>query len=299
MFTVLGYAQTKTNIVQEGYYHVVSGLDTISSHSSKDNAIESMLNERLKGNQDVKILVPEIRVDVENLPYPPSVSDTIYLPGETEIVRDTVYLPGEIVRDTIYLPGKDSIVEVVKPAEIDTVIANLCWDVLGGKKQWNHATDDPSVWPHVIYIPTKEYSMMRVKFYDTLTLPQKYFQTRWKFKRMKDYANARTTYGTTGEVPFQFYIKDSVVNVQQTSVVVRVFGSEDWTPQYIVNGVQREPLHSSTPGSPEILGMPMRRHTCTIDGLEPGTTYDIQVKGYCRRDETETDIATFTLTTLP
>jgi len=282
MISWISFAQTKTNIVQEGYYHVVSGLDTISSHSTKDNAIESMLNEKLKGVEDVKILVPEIRVDIEGLNIPPSVSDTIYI---TERVTDTIHQPGEIV-------------EVTKPSEIDTVIANLCFDILG-KKQWFHAGDDPSIWPHPIYMPTKEYSMMRVMFYDTLTTAQKIYQTKWKFKRKKDFANATTTYGTTGETPFQFYIRDSVVGVEQNVIRVRVFASEDWIPEYIVNGVSRGKLLNSSPGSPVINEMPMRRHTCTIDGLLPDTEYTIIVKGYAREDETQTDETTFTLRTLP
>ena len=263
MLSWISFAQS--NIVQEGSHIVIIEGDSTTVREY-NTAIEMLLNAELNGKKGSVIMAP-IRVDLDK-DWEPSVSDTV-------------------------------IVYESKPSEIDTIIADLCWDVYGDKKQWNHAGDDQNVWPHPIYIPTKQYSMIRVMFYDTLTLPQKYFQTKWKFKRKKDYKNAITSYGTTGEVPFQFYIADSVVSVGRDQVRVRVFGSEDWYPQYIVDGVQREPSSASIPGSVEILGMPMRRNTCTITGLEPGKTYDIQVKGYCRRDESETDITSFTLTTLP
>lgn len=257
------------NIVKEGYFimYDANGIK-FDQKLTEAEAIQGLYNYQISTGKIGTYVAPTMRIDISGL-KPPTISDTIYIPGE--------------------------VIYEAKPSEIDTIQVELCWDLLG-KKVWYHG-GDINMYPHPIYFPTKEKGMIRVEFKDTLTIPQKIYQTKWKLERLKDFENARTLYSTIKEVPFQFYIDDSIISIDDTTLKVRVFGSEDWYPQFIVNGIEREPLYTSTPGSPEINGMTMRRHSCTIDGLEPNTQYDIQVKGYCRRDESETDIATFTITT--
>lgn len=68
--SLLSYSQA--DIVREGRYHVVSGLDTISSHDAERNAIESMLNQKFAGVTDIRIITPVIRIDLDDSLLKPS-----------------------------------------------------------------------------------------------------------------------------------------------------------------------------------------------------------------------------------
>lgn len=243
----------QSNIVQEGKWIVVSGNDTISSHSTKDNAIESMLNQKLKGNNDVRILVPSIRVDLDK--------------NFQTVIRDTVYVEVPDIR-------------IVSPPPVtDTINVTTCFTT--GEKLWLH-TSDQNIWPHDIYIPFEETSLTRVTF-DTLTQGQKIYQTKFKLERTKNFSNAVTTYKNLQQIPIQVYIKDSVVSIEPTKIVVRAFASGDWGLKTYVNGTLHvDGLEGYTPGNVIIEGVKMRRHTINFVDLQPNTEYELKVEAYAR-----------------
>jgi hypothetical protein len=96
--------------------------------------------------------------------------------------------PPEIVRDTVYV---DKIVEVVPEPQIDTVTVTHCSEETKNTTWFHHGSI--AGYPHDISFATKELSIIRVHFKDSLTNEFK-VQDSYKLKRTKDFEKARTLY---------------------------------------------------------------------------------------------------------
>lgn len=252
---------------QEGYYHVVK-KDTTAGQTE----VEISFNEEVPG-EDVIPMTPntKIRLDLENL--------------KTIKGKMTLAIPSDLVTKTI---------ETFPENEIDTLIVTECFTEYN-KKIWLHRTDEIDVYPHEVAVPFQELSLVRVQV-DSLPIWKKLYQHKWKLERTKHFRAAWRTYREL-DIPFQFFVDDSIISIAPTVARVRVFGSEDWYPEVIVNGVSRGPTPEHVPGSQDFHGYITRRHSIGIDNLTPGTQYAITIKGYCREDETETDETTFIIET--
>ena len=105
-------------------------------------------------------------------------------------VTDTIYKEA----DYITVAGKQykvSDIELIKPfKEIDTVVVSHC-DSTKYTKWFHHG--GISGYPHYISFSTKEYSMVKVLFTDSLTNEIK-VQQQYTLKRIKDYSKAETVY---------------------------------------------------------------------------------------------------------
>ena len=264
---------SQVDIKRQGYYKVMVADTLYSQHVQEYQAIETLLNLKLDGI-DANVVAPTLTVTAEPIKV---ATDTIYLEGENLV--DGVEYEGKFypLTDIYFTPEK----------VVDTIVDVECFEDYN-KKIWLW-TDESHVW-----IPFKGQGMSHVAV-DSLPDWKKIYQNKWRLERTKDYKQSRTFYRELA-IPFQFYVKDSVVSIEPNRAVLRVFANEDWFPQVIVDEVPREATPEFTPGYQTFNGVETRRHTLSVDGLTPGTRHTIRIVGY-QREGDETDEAVFTIDT--
>ena len=277
----------QVDIKRQGYYQVIVSDTVYSQHSQEYQAIETLLNLKFEGI-DADVIAPSLTVTAEPIGVAP---DTIREIVEIPVyVTDTIYIEGENVVDGVEYEGQFyPLTDIHFTPEItrDTIVDIECFEDYN-EKIWLW-TDESHVW-----IPFKGQGLSHVAV-DSLPIWKKKYQNKWRLERVKDHKQTRIFYKEL-DIPFQFYVKDSVVSVEPTVARLRVFGNEDWFPQVIVDEVPREPLYDATPGFQDFHGVTTRRHSITVDGLTPGTTHNIRIIGFQREGE-ETDYADFVIET--
>jgi hypothetical protein len=277
----MGFSQT--NVVQEGYYEMIDSTGNVfDTKQSEKEVIQAIYNYYINTGLKATYRSPNVRVDFDDDLFTKKV-DTFYVDVPT-VHYDTVFIATEQPKivNAIMVNGveyrEEDIEAMYLAKRIDTLIVTQCFEDYN-KKIWLW-TDENSVW-----IPFKEVGFSHV-YVDSLPDWKKMYVDKWKVERTIDRVSLKKTFREL-EIPFQFYT-DSIVEVGTDFLRVRVFGNEDWYPEFYVNGVKTKTLTDSTPGSQDFNGVMTRRHTCTIDSLQSGTNYSIKVKGYSRlREETD------------
>ena len=257
MLTTLNVLSQMNN-VQEGYYVIkdtINGEEVIIDRKSNDvEALQGLFNYQLNTGRKGFVEAPTFRVDIDKSLFPTATT---------------------------------------KQNEVDEIIVTECFEDYT-QKIWLHRSDDLNIYPHEVFIPFKETSLIPVQV-DSLPTWKKIYQNKWKLERTRDYVNAKTTYKEL-DIPFQLYIKDSVYLVEPTRIIVRVFANEDFGVMQYVGDQLVVDGSMFTPGAPEIDGVVMRRHTCTFEGLTPNTEYTLKVVAM-ERDGDGVEEALFTITT--
>lgn len=270
-----GSAQTKVDVRQIGYNEIIVADTLYSRHSQQYQAIETLLNLKMNG------------IDASMIPAPMKVFAEV----GNDVLYDTIYEYKEV--DQITFDGKqykaEDFIGVYQENEIDTILATECFEDFD-KKIWMWTTES------TVWIPFKETGFSHVQV-DSLPIWKKKYQNKWRLEQNKSRVESKTEYREL-DMPFQFFVSDSISSVGQTSIKVKVFANEDWYPMQYINDVLYFDGSEYTPGFQDFDGYPTRRHTLLFDGLNPNTEYTLKIIGYSRlRDET--DEAIFTITTLP
>jgi hypothetical protein len=292
-------AFAQTNIVKEGYWKVMVADTLYSQHNDQSNAFETMINLQLTDfDVAVKLLPPTYRVDVEyQIEKDP---DTIYV-DVPSVHYDTVFIETErivYVNDTIYSGGENylniggvryfekDVDAMINSVEIDTMTVTECFEDYN-QKTWLWTS------PESVWIPFKEIGLSHVTI-DSMPIWKKKYQDKYLLERTINRITMDKSYKEL-EMPFQFF-HDSIVSIQESKVIVRVFATEDWHPTLEVDDQTWIELPDAQPGTQDFDGFNTRRHTCTFNGLSPQTTYTLAVRGYSRLRKEE-DIVYFTVTT--
>ena len=120
---------------------------------------------------------------------------------------ETVY----VEKDSITVGGKDykvSEIDVILPTQsIDTIFLNTCYAQTDTNKVWYHG-GDIDAYPHIIYFPTKELSMIGVQFNEKLTDDMKKYQTKFTVKRIRNHEDATTKYVNIPVDPSEYLPKN-------------------------------------------------------------------------------------------
>ena len=162
---------------------------------------------------------------------------------------------------------------LIKRIEVDTIIANVRLDV-EGKIVFGLIDNAIDTTTYKLF---HDYGMINYK-----DKTNYFWQRKHKFKRTKDIGEI--SYEEL-DVPFQFMPLDSIVDRGSNFVKVRTFATEFHGVKYYIDGVfhtDYSDLNIANPGEAVLFDYPVRRHTKTLDGLEPNKTYILTVVGNAR-----------------
>lgn len=217
------------NVVSEGYYRVYIGDSLISQHRFEREAIQSVLNQKLKNTlANVRVEFPEkMRVDFE----------------------------GKLL---------------IHAQEIDTIILSRMSREIGGWLDFTNAGLAPS--PLRAYLPFTGIGMVEIQ-----TAKVYNWQKEYRFERTKSFG--KTIYKEL-DIPFQFVADTITRQPTETSYRWQTFATEKHCIKTYVDNVYTGDADTScNPGVVNYHGIELRRHSNSLEGLAPKTTYLIRVEG--------------------